>query len=190
VQVDEAYNNLLAVIEDLLFSLTAATNSRTAAAASKLPSADQLLQADDLNVALWLKLPTKELRALANEPLQILSAHPNTQQQRKQQPRVQHLRAPYDRNGTVHKKADLRTCDDLDAALNTYRSECDIWIIAQWGYKWANCSSVVWLLARWWCGCNGCCSFTAAMLCAGGSELQGARCLVFSELHVSHQQGT
>uniref|UniRef100_A0A383VFR4 DNA mismatch repair proteins mutS family domain-containing protein n=1 Tax=Tetradesmus obliquus TaxID=3088 RepID=A0A383VFR4_TETOB len=31
-------------------------------------------------------------------------------------------KSPYDRNGSVHKKQDLRTCDELDAALNAYRS--------------------------------------------------------------------
>jgi hypothetical protein len=119
LQVDDAYDALLAVIEDLLFTLkTAAAKTRPA---GKPPSADQLLYADDNNVAVWIKLPTKELRALASKPLRILSAHPQPQQQ---QQREQHLRAPYDRNGSVHKKQDLRTCDELDAALNAYRSEC------------------------------------------------------------------
>ncbi|WIA37431.1 hypothetical protein OEZ86_014355 [Tetradesmus obliquus] len=115
-QVDVAYDALLTVIEDLLRTLRAAANSGRSA--GKPIAAEQLLHADDTNVAIWLKLPTKELQALAGKPLNILPARPGEQQQG----RVQHLRAPYDRNGSVHKKQDLRTCDELDAALNAYRS--------------------------------------------------------------------
>ncbi|WIA17178.1 hypothetical protein OEZ85_014061 [Tetradesmus obliquus] len=115
-QVDVAYDALLTVIEDLLRTLRAAANSGRSA--GKPIAAEQLLHADDTNVAIWLKLPTKELQALAGKPLNILPARPGEQQQG----RVQHLRAPYDRNGSVHKKQDLRTCDELDAALNAYRT--------------------------------------------------------------------
>jgi hypothetical protein len=65
----------------------------------------------------WLKLPTKELRALAGKQLKLLSGG-------KEPARMQQLRMPYDRYGEMHKRTHLQTCDALDEALSNYRGTC------------------------------------------------------------------
>jgi hypothetical protein len=72
-----------------------------------------MLLVDEANTAVWLKLPTKELRALAGKELKVLSAG-------KEPARMQQLRMPYDRYGDTHKRTHLQTCDALDAALSRY----------------------------------------------------------------------
>uniref|UniRef100_A0A383WAI2 DNA mismatch repair protein MutS-like N-terminal domain-containing protein n=1 Tax=Tetradesmus obliquus TaxID=3088 RepID=A0A383WAI2_TETOB len=119
-QVDDAYNALLAVIRDLLHTLKTAAGNNSKPAGKRAATQQLLLVPDTENSALWINLPTKELQELASKPLRIVSAQ--QQQQQQQQGRVQQLRKPLDRNGSVHKKQELRSCDELDAALNTYRS--------------------------------------------------------------------
>jgi hypothetical protein len=84
---------------------------------AKIPTAAELLFVDDSNTSVWLKLPTKELRTFAGKPLKVLT-------EGKEPLRMQQLRTPFDRNGILHKKTYLQTCDELDAALSNYRSEC------------------------------------------------------------------
>jgi hypothetical protein len=76
-----------------------------------------MLFVDEANTAVWLKLPTKELRALAGKQLKLLSGG-------KEPARMQQLRMPYDRYGETHKRTHLQTCDALDEALSNYRGEC------------------------------------------------------------------
>jgi hypothetical protein len=114
-QVDDAFDALLEVFEDILQALLkAALESRPKA---KPPTADELLFVDEANTAVWIKLPTTELRELAKAKFTVLSDG-------KEPVREQQLRTPYDRNGALHKKTNVRTCDELDAALRNYRSEC------------------------------------------------------------------
>ncbi len=79
--------------------------------------ADQLLRLDDANDAVWLRL-SGELAAVCGGTLNAAPDGDSTYST------AHTLRVPCDRNGTKVKRADARTCDSLDQALNDYRGVC------------------------------------------------------------------
>jgi hypothetical protein len=113
-QVDDAFNALADVLEDLLSSLRSA--ARVSRPKAKPPAAETLLFADNANSAVWIKL-LKPVQPLAATPLQLLTDG-------REPVRMQQLRRPFDKNGVLHKKPHVFTCDELDVALANYRCEC------------------------------------------------------------------